>query len=63
MQQQGIGAYQPFLDAATQTQAGAIDTVGRGVASLGQMDIGPDAYKQYMDPYQQACYTRSIKRN
>src|SRR6056300_1023951 len=34
MQQQGIGAYQPFLDAATQSQAGAIDTVGRGVASL-----------------------------
>jgi hypothetical protein len=47
MQQQGIGAYQPFLDAATQTQAGAIDTVGRGVASLGQMDTSPDAYKAF----------------
>ena len=52
MQQQGIGAYQPFLDAATQSQAAAIDTVGQGVGSLQQMDIGPDAYKQYMDPYQ-----------
>ena len=61
MQQQGIGAYQPFLDAATQTQAGAIDTVGRGVASLGQMDIGPDAYKQYMDPYQQDVTNEALK--
>ena len=61
MQQQGIGAYQPFLDAATQSQAGAIDTVGRGVASLGQMDIGPDAYKQYMDPYQQDVTNEALK--
>jgi hypothetical protein len=63
MQQQGIGAYQPFLDAATQTQAGALGTVGRGVASLGQMDIGPDAYKQYHGSVSTRCYTRSIKRN
>ena len=61
MQQQGIGAYQPFLDAATQTQAGAIDTVGRGVGSLGQMQMGPDAYKQYMDPYQQNVTNEALK--
>ena len=61
MQQQGIGAYQPFLDAATQSQAAAIDTVGRGVASLGQMDIGPDAYKQYMDPYQRDVTQEALK--
>jgi len=61
MQQQGIGAYQPFLDAATQTQAGAIDTVGRGVESLGQMNLGPGAYKQYMDPYQQDVTNEALK--
>ena len=61
MQQQGIGAYQPFLDAATQSQAAAIDTVGQGVGSLQQMDIGPDAYKQYMDPYQQAVTQEALK--
>ena len=61
MQQRGIGAYQPFLDAAAQTQAGAIDTLGRGVGSLGQMDIGPGAYKQYMDPYQQDVTAEALK--
>ena len=61
MQQQGIGAYQPFLDAAAQTQAGAIDTLGRGIGSLGQMDIGPGAYKQYMDPYQQDVTQEALK--
>ena len=61
MQQQGIGAYQPFLDAAAQTQAGAIDTLGRGVGSLGQMDIGPGAYRQYMDPYQQDVTAEALK--
>jgi len=61
MQQQGIGAYQPYLDAATQTQAGAIDTVGRGVESIGQMQMGPDAYKQYMDPYQQNVTNEALK--
>jgi len=61
MQQQGIGAYQPYLDAATQTHAGAIDTVGRGVESIGQMQMGPDAYKQYMDPYQQNVTNEALK--
>ena len=37
----GIGAYQPYI-----TQAGAYDTAAAGYS-------GPDAYKQFMSPYQQ----------
>ena len=61
MQQQGIGAYQPFLDAATQTQAGALGTVGQGIQSLQGMNLGPGAYKQYMDPYQQDVTNEALK--
>jgi len=37
----GIGAYEPYI-----TQAGAYDTAAAGYS-------GPDAYKQFMSPYQQ----------
>jgi hypothetical protein len=61
MQQAGIGAYQPFLDAATKTQAGAIDTVGRGVESLGQMQFDPARAQAFMDPYQQSVTQEALK--
>ena len=59
--QQGIGAYQPFLDAATQTQAAALGATGAGVQSLGQMDFDPSRAQAFMDPYQQAVTNEALK--
>jgi len=57
----GIGAYQPFLDAAQAGQTEAMGTTGQGVQSLQGMSLGPDAYKQYMDPYQQDVTNEALK--
>jgi len=59
--QQGIGAYRPFLDAATQTQAAALGTTGAGVQALGQMDFDPSRAQAFMDPYQQAVTNEALK--
>ena len=59
--QQGIGAYQPFLDAAQQTQAAALGTTGAGVQALGQMDFDPSRAQAFMDPYQQAVTQEALK--
>ena len=59
--QQGIGAYRPFLDAATQTQAAALGATGAGVQSLGQMDFDPSRAQAFMDPYQQAVTNEALK--
>ena len=59
--QQGIGAYQPFLDAAQQTQAAALGTTGAGVQALGQMNFDPSAAQAFMDPYQQAVTQEALK--
>ena len=58
---QGIGAYQPFLDAAQQTQAAALGTTGAGVQALGQMDFDPSRAQAFMDPYQQAVTNEALK--
>ena len=58
---QGIGAYQPFLDAAQQTQAAALGTTGAGVQALGQMDFDPNRAQAFMDPYQQAVTQEALK--
>ena len=58
---QGIGAYQPFLDAAQQTQAAALGTTGAGVQSLGQMNFDPNRAQAFMDPYQQAVTQEALK--
>ena len=57
----GIGAYQPFLDASQAGQTAAMGTTGQGVQSLQGMNVGPDAYKQYMDPYQQDVTNEALK--
>ena len=57
----GIGAYRPFLDAATQTQAAALGTTGAGVQALGQMDFDPSRAQAFMDPYQQAVTQDALK--
>ena len=57
----GIGAYQPFLDAAQQTQAAALGTTGAGVQALGQMDFDPSRAQAFMDPYQQNVTQEALK--
>jgi len=53
--QQGIGAYQPYLDAAQAAQTAALGTAGAGAQSLAGMQFAPtgEAIQQYMDPYQE----------
>ena len=58
---QGIGAYQPFLQAATDAQAAALGTTGAGVQSLGQMQFDPARAQAFMDPYQQAVTNEALK--
>ena len=57
----GIGAYQPCLDAAQQTQAAALGTTGAGVQALGQMDFDPSRAQAFMDPYQQNVTQEALK--
>ena len=57
----GIGAYQPFLQAATDTQAAALGTTGAGVQALGQMNFDPSAAQAFMDPYQQSVTQEALK--
>ena len=57
----GIGAYQPFLDAAQASQAAALGATGQGIQSLGQMNFDPSRAKDFMDPYQQAVTQEALK--
>ena len=57
----GIGAYQPFLDAAQQAQAAALGTTGAGVQALGQMNFDPNRAQAFMDPYQQNVTNEALK--
>jgi hypothetical protein len=51
---QGIGAYAPYLTAAGQYQTGTGTFAGLPTSMMGAQDLtGPDAYKQFMSPYQQ----------
>ena len=59
--QQGIGAYQPFLDAAQASQAAALGTTGAGVQALGQMNFDPNRAQAFMDPYQQNVTNEALK--
>ena len=53
--QRGIGAYQPYLDAATAAQTAALGTAGAGAATVAGAQFEPTAARmaQFMDPYQQ----------
>ena len=46
--QQGLGAYQPFLQSAGQTVGAGLGAIGAGVQALDPSQVGT-----YMDPYQQ----------
>ena len=53
-QGQGIGAYAPYLTAAGQYQTGTGTFAGLPTDMRGAQDLtGPDAYKDFMSPYQQ----------
>jgi len=53
-QGQGIGAYQDYLTQAGQYQTGTGTFAGTPTNMMGAQDlVGPDAYKQFMSPYQQ----------
>ena len=53
-QGQGIGAFAPYLSAAGQYQTGTGTFAGLPTNMMGAQDLtGPDAYKQFMAPYQQ----------
>ena len=51
---QGIGSYAPYLTQAGQYQTGTGTFAGLPTNMMGAQDLtGPDAYKQFMSPYQQ----------
>ena len=52
---QGIGGYQPYLNAAGTLQGQAAGQVGQAGTLAGQAGqyVGPNAYQQFMSPYQQ----------
>ncbi len=58
---QGIGAYQPFLQAAQAAQTAALGTTGAGVQALGQMQFDPARAQAFMDPYQQNVTQEALK--
>ena len=60
---QGIGTYQPYLDAAQAAQTAAMGTAGAGTQALAGMQFAPtgEAIKQYMDPYQQQVTQEALR--
>ena len=49
----GIGAYQPYLQAAGMGQQAAMGATGAGVGALAGMQFDPSGIAQWEDPYQQ----------
>jgi len=49
----GIGAYQPYLQAAGMGQQAAMGAAGAGVGALGGMQFDPSGVKPWMNQYQQ----------
>ena len=57
----GIGAFQPFLQAAQAAQTAGLGTIGAGAQTLAGADFGPGAGRAFMDPYQQAVTQEALK--
>ena len=53
--QQGVGSYQPFLQAAQTAQAAGAGALGQSAQTIGGLGAltGPQAYQPFMSPYQQ----------
>lgn len=58
---QGIGAYQPYLQAAGMGQQAAMGAAGAGVQALGGMQFDPSGIQQWEDPYQQQVTQEALK--
>jgi len=58
---QGIGSYQPYLDAAQAAQTAALGTAGAGTQALAGMQFDPSQAQQYMDPYQKNVTQDALK--
>lgn len=54
--QEGLGAYQPFLQAAGETVGAGLGAIGAGVKALDPSQVGT-----YMDPYQQQVTQEALK--
>ena len=61
-QGQGIGAYAPYLTAAGQYQTGTGTYAGLPASMMGAQDLtGPQAYQQFMSPYQQQVIDATLQ--
>jgi len=59
---QGIGAYAPYLTAAGQYQTGTGTYAGLPASMMGAQDLtGPQAYQQFMSPYQQQVIDATLQ--
>ena len=60
---QGIGAYQPYLDAATAGMTTGLGTIGAGAQTLAGAQYEPTAARmaQFMDPYQQQVTQEALR--
>ena len=58
---QGIGSFQPFLQAAQAAQTAGLGTIGAGAQTLAGADFGPGAGRAFMDPYQQVVTQEALK--
>ena len=57
----GIGAYQPYLQAAGAGQTAALGAAGAGIGALGGMQFDPSGAAPWMDPYQQNVTQEALK--
>ena len=60
---QGIGAYQPYLDAAQAGMTTGLGTIGAGAQTLAGAQYEPTAARmaQFMDPYQQQVTQEALR--
>jgi len=58
---QGIGSFQPFLQAAQAAQTAGLGTIGTGAQIAAGADFSPGAARAFMDPYQQAVTQEALK--
>ena len=60
---QGIGSYQPFLDAAQAAQTAGLGTIGAGAQTVAGAEFVPTqaTLDRFMDPYQKNVTQEAIK--
>ena len=61
--QQGIGSFQPFLQAAQAAQTAGLGTIGAGAQTVAGAQFEPTQQRiqQFMDPYQQSVTQEALK--